>query len=330
MSRFLKAVNGNVGVLFAISIVPLMASAGVATDYLRAFQVKTFMQARADAVALAGAANDTSPNAKWAGRIRADIAARFGEAFAPANLVVDTDWENESDFRVDVTAEVPTTLLRVLPSLATVNVKVESVARITKPKLVYKPPKFTSLDPDAADYNRMYVYCFNPENKNDPATQGRSQEVAIADNAGTAYAYTMPLCAAGETMSYRLHNVRNARTLKPLWDNPLAQRYEYYTDTQIMNGVETYDLQYDMVETVLCGTYAECKPKSQGGIIPEGPGRTPEHATQACSNGKFLYYGWEDRPPGGGWTDRDYNDIRIITECPVSEFQGSLLVRLIK
>ena len=42
-----------------------------------------------------------------------------------------------------------------------------------------------------------------------------------------------------------------------------------------------------------------------------------------------MYYGWEDRPPGmpghqntGGnwqhvaWTDRDYDDIRIVIACP--------------
>jgi hypothetical protein len=29
-----------------------------------------------------------------------------------------------------------------------------------------------------------------------------------------------------------------------------------------------------------------------------------------------MYYGWEDRPPYYGWTDRDYDDIRVIVECP--------------
>jgi hypothetical protein len=43
-----------------------------------------------------------------------------------------------------------------------------------------------------------------------------------------------------------------------------------------------------------------------------------------------MYYGWEDRPPGLGWTDRDYNDIRVVIECPVSESTGEFLVRLIK
>ncbi|CAN5133033.1 hypothetical protein BH10PSE7_BH10PSE7_41400 [soil metagenome] len=331
MRKFVRARNGNVGVLFAIAIVPLMASAGVATDFLRAFQIRTLIQTRADAAALASAADDKEiANGKWAQRIHDDIAAKFGDAFAPENIVVNGGWLSKTDYRVDVSAEIPTTLLRVLPDLAKIGIAAESVARITKPVLTYKPPKFTQLDPDAADYNRMYVYCFNPEEASDPDTHGRSQEVAIADDAGTEYNYTMPICGPGETISYRLHNVRNAHDRPADWDRDGAEHYEYYTDTRIVAGVEHYDLQYDMVETVLCDNYGECKAEGEGGIIPEGPNRTPEHATAACSNGKFLYYGWEDRPPGGGSSDRDYNDIRIITECPVSESEGSLVVRLIK
>jgi hypothetical protein len=53
-----------------------------------------------------------------------------------------------------------------------------------------------------------------------------------------------------------------------------------------------------------------------------------------------MYYGWEDRPPGVAgpsgnwthiaWTDRDFDDIRVIMECPQYDDQGERFVRLIR
>jgi hypothetical protein len=52
-----------------------------------------------------------------------------------------------------------------------------------------------------------------------------------------------------------------------------------------------------------------------------------------------MYYGWEDRPPGLSgtssnwqhiaWTDKDYDDIRIIIKCPTFETVGERNARLI-
>jgi hypothetical protein len=140
----------------------------------------------------------------------------------------------------------------------------------------------------------------------------------------------MPQCGPQETLSYRLHNVRNARTQPSQWDNPHAVQYEHYTDTIIQNNAESYNLGYSLVETVLCDTQNECRPQAQGGIIPEGPGRTPQRAINGCSTGKFFYYGWEDRPPELGGSDRDYNDIRIVIECPSTTIEGSEQVTLIE
>ena len=67
-----------------------------------------------------------------------------------------------------------------------------------------------------------------------------------------------------------------------------------------------------MLETYLCDTLAACKPISMGGIVPEGTGRIPHIETRPCEPGKYMYYGWEDMP---GF-DRDFNDLRIILECP--------------
>ncbi len=333
MLGFWRNEGGGVAVAFALAAIPLIGISGMAIDYMRASEVRSALQVEADAAALASAASaDASASAAWVTNLKSTINGRFSGGAAIDNLTADGQWVSTSDFRVQARADVPLTFLRILPGIEDhFGVAVESVARVTKPKLTYKPPKFTDLDPDASDYNRLSIYCFDPEKKSDPMTKGRSQETTIADNAKTKYTYTMPTCAAGETMSYHLKNVRDARTTPTQWDNPKATHYDYYTDTVIAAGVETYDLGgYSILETVLCDTAAKCVGKSQGGVIPEGTNRTPQHASQSCQSGKFMYYGWEDRPPGLGWTDQDYNDIRVVIECPVSELTGEFIVRLIK
>lgn len=329
---FLTDRSGNVALYVAILAIPLFAVAGIAIDYSRASLVKSYLQAEADAAALAAAKGGASANdGTWVANLRNNAQERFSTDVLDS-LTANGSWVTPTDFSVTASAAVPVTLTAIVPGMArTLDVNVQAVARFSLPVLTYNPPVVSQLDPDAADYNRIYVYCFNTKNKND-ADKGRTQMTAIADNAGTDYDYTMPKCAANETMSYRLRNVRNARTQKSKWDSSRAEFYEYYTDTVIAGGVESYNLGVSLLETVLCDSRKACEPKKKGtpGIIPEGANRTPQRATAACAPGKFMYYGWEDRPPEGGGSDRDYNDIRIIIECPTVESTGNDNVWLIK
>jgi hypothetical protein len=222
-----------------------------------------------------------------------------------------------------------------------------------------------NLDFEAGDYNRIYVYCFNKLRKNDPDMGRRADSMtAISDNGGTNYVYEMPQCdAATETLSYRLYNVRNMRTTPAKWDGGSAERFNHFSDTELTDatsppaGVAAYSFtrgthtttaglttnfglkeKDGLLETKLCNTLAECKPKSQGGILPEGKDRKPNKETKPCAEGKFMYYGWEDRPyyaagaPAGidGWTDRDYDDIRLIVECPRAPPEPVAAIKLIK
>jgi hypothetical protein len=328
--RFLANQTGAVAVYFGLSAVPLIAGAGVALDYLRAHMAQQFLQSEVDAAALAAAAGgETSDDAQWVANVTTNANERFAGSLD--NLEVEGSWIDAADFGVTARASVPVTFLRVLPGQAdAIEVSVRAVARHKQPVLIYKPPVISQLDPDAADYNRIYVYCFDYEEGTNPRRGTRTQMTAIADNAGTHYDYVMPRCTADEVLSYRLHNVRNARTQPGLWDNPSATHYEHYTDTIIADHAESYNLGYSLVETVLCNSRSECKPKAQGGIIPEGAGRTPQRATSSCSSGKFFYYGWEDRPPELGGSDRDYNDIRIVIECPDMTVEGEEQVSLIE
>ena len=336
IKRFLTCRRGNMVVVFGIGLIPILGAVGVAIDYGRAVNAKNLIQAEGDNLALS--AVQLGKNGDFAHLVehfRYSTAQRWGDGYWLDNLDLDARWINEVDFQVDVRARVPTTILGALPGYGDwVDIATVSAARIAEPKWIYKEPNITDLDPEAADYNRIYVYCFDKDRKNDPETRGRTQMRPMADNAGTNYAdFTMPQCEAGENLSYRLVNVRNARLQPHLWDHtgPGVERYEFHTDTVYEQGLPQYDLGgYEILETVLCNSLSECRPVSKGGIIPEGVNRVPQRASQPCQAGKYMYYGWEDRPPGLGWTDRDYDDIRIIVECPVMEQVGERSVRLIR
>lgn len=169
----------------------------------------------------------------------------------------------------------------------------------------------------------------------------------------------MPTCKESETISYMLFNSRMNRTTPANWGKNntkcgtnLSQTgktcYTWYTDTRLdaarveqHNGTSPYQL-----ETVLCED-KDCNTLTDGGYIPGNNQRhrIPQKVKKECEPGKFMYFGWEDRPPqnqGGKGLgnpypvgtsdpggDRDYDDIRLIVSCPVYE-KDSYKVRLIK
>jgi len=326
LRRFGRDMGGNVAVTTGLVAVPLFAVAGLSIDYAHQTNVRTFMQAEADAAALAAAIG--GPTTDDQGRVtlaKTNTMSRYTDD-GVKNVTFTGKWLSATDFSVEGKADVPITLVAALPGVSQkMNVNITAVARYSEPVYEYNPPTLAELDPDAADYNRMFVYCF------DPKTSKRTQEVAVADNGGTKYTYTMPLCKTNETLSFHLYNVRNMRTTPSKWDKGSATRYNYYTDTTInSDGSEAYHLGYSLLETILCDTQAQCKPVKSGGIIKEGTNRTPAKATVGCSTGKYMYYGWEDRPPEQGGSDKDYNDIRIVLGCPTIKASGKNSVVLIK
>lgn len=332
LRRFLADQRGNYATIFVLASVPLFGAVGVAVDYSRALNVRSFIQAQADAAALAGVRlGPTGDPSFLINSMHSAILERFGPGQWIDQLQAEGQWQSQTDFRVSAEGAVPVSILAAVPGFPSeVPISVSVTARVAEPTYIYKPPTMTQLDPEASDYNRISVYCYDPKKRENRKTHGRTQMTEIADNAGTKYTYTMPVCDPGQMLSYKLMNVRDARTNPDRWDNRQAERYTYFTDTTLKQGAEVYDLDdRDILETVLCNTISECRPRSQGGILPEGKDRTPQRATKVCTPGKYMYYGWEDRPPGAGWTDRDYDDIRIIIACPTIEEVGDRVVRLI-
>ena len=223
----------------------------------------------------------------------------------------------------------------------------------------YEPPEGTVLDNEAGDFNEMYAYCFDMKGTGTVESR-RTQMTLIANNmkpgdnivtisngvitANPQTPMPWPDCSGkDQSLSFRLRNIRHAKSNPGLWANPNMTindikpgrpELNHYTDTMINNGVETFNSNTNKIlETVLCDTSNKCDPSKPGTTVPTGKMRytTKSSNTAGCSPGKFVYFGFEDRPgvngasvesPSGkgwltpGWTDYDYNDIAIRMKCP--------------
>lgn len=327
--------SGNIAVIFALTLMPLMAVAGASVDYSRAIGVTAGMQKEIDAAALRIAAERGAGDDTIHGVVEIEP---FSIASA-SNLTAKGRWISDSDFEITAEAQVPLSILSGLPGLPeTLSVSTLAVARVRLDDL--DKPLMVQLNHEAGDYNQIYAYCFRPKRRGlgngiGPIPGDRAQMTLIADNGGSTYEFEMPHCEDGENLSFRLRNVRNARTRPTLWNDPSAEQYDHYSDTTRTlgngNGANPEKMNFpadvNPVETVLCDTLDECKPVTEGGVIPVGRQRNPHAATKGCQPGKLIYYGWEDRPPPKFGSDRDYDDIRIILNCAETKQRTVLLVK---
>lgn len=222
--------------------------------------------------------------------------------------------------------------------------------------VAYEPPEITVLDSDAHDFNELYAYCF------DPATNTRGELKLIANNRRPNVTLSMfpqhptdptmnlkepntanwPACTGeGQSVSFHLRNFRGANQNRTtLWT---TQVFNHFSDTRLTGGVESSVLfrkddpattkvdeqKLNLVETILCDTKSKCSTGTKDSIIPVRTGKSPAlYESRPCSPGKYMYYGWEDRPPSGS-SDRDYNDITMQLRCPSAGALGGGRPRLV-
>ncbi|TRO95913.1 pilus assembly protein [Glycocaulis profundi] len=355
--KFLRDTSGNVAIIFSLSMVPVFGLSGLAVDTARILNTRSMLQNETDSAALNGAVE--GPDGNYGAHVQ-NLSNRIAGV---QGLSANGSWSG-TDFTVTASGTVNTALIHVVPGISnTVDVSVRSVARLNQPMLQYEPPYTTWLDPEAGDYNRVYVYCFDPDPgpNNTPPEQRRTKRTPLQDNNGINFIrdyaqYEWPRCEPGETISFELYNLRFSRTNPqridhnpandhqwcqhtPVTGYPNPCRHQHFTDTVYSGSVEVHTgLEFNILETVLCDTLEDCT--SHNGPIPTGANRDPVSDTVGCTPGKYMYYGWEDRPPGMpggtanwtqmGWTDRDYDDIRIIMECPEYDAAAARYVRLIE
>ncbi|RYE99948.1 MAG: hypothetical protein EOO77_34770 [Oxalobacteraceae bacterium] len=350
-----RSESGNVVVIFALSLPLLLGAGGLAIDYGNAVRIRAVEASVADATALLVANADTVAAASEGLRLAStQLTSRLGTANSINGYQVNGSWIDGANYRVTISTTFRTSLLHLLPGMPR-QITVGTATTVNRVAPVYQTtaPSVSQLSPDAADYNRIYIYCYS----SDPARQssadkGRTIPVPIADNATPPSDYSKyktPTCGANEAPSYMLRNVRNGRSNKSTWDDPNQEVYQYYTDTTIDTGlrVQTMGMKgyrvnsngtmttvnmvsNPIVETIVCNNLSECKNKSSGGILPNNnTTHTPATSTASCSEGKYMYYGWEDRPPSAG-SDKDYDDIRIVVSCPTTTKVSDKKLRIVE
>lgn len=414
---FLRREDGAVALIFGLMAIPFMALVGWSVDYVRLNHVHDYLQAQVDTAALNALQPDEQwevnarhPDEPWKAAMRGEIEREYQGDWA-RNIDIAGNWVGEGYFRVTANADVPLSFIKLIPGIPDLQlVAVSATAELIKPVEIREPPVNTTLDPEAGDYNRIWMYCYWPDRPaNDPSQPKRTHMTPIADNGGSVYTadmtysdpalladynsgnmglrengvwerradsgqsrqyvYFMPQCPSGSFMSFRLENVRFARGDSNYWDSneqgtnappnsggdKKTGRFNYYTDTYFEEGsdVERYaglhgpepyvapGQKVDILETILCDTEEQCDPTHRDSIIPNRQtNRNPQKAAGGCEPGKYMYYGWEDRPPGLSgssndwqhiaWTDRDYDDIRIVIKCPVFTIEGDRHTRLVR
>jgi Flp pilus assembly protein TadG len=120
LSRFTRDARGNVALLFALTLIPLLIGVGVAVDYGRALIVRERLQDAADAAGLA--------IGSWVGLTKDEMkvkAQQYFDANYPAAILGTVGAVNVSvegsDIKVDVSGQVPTTFMQ-LANINTVDV----------------------------------------------------------------------------------------------------------------------------------------------------------------------------------------------------------------
>jgi hypothetical protein len=357
--------SGAIAMIAAIAIPALVAASAMAVDMATFRFTQNRLQNAADAGALAALQALDRPTAvatEAAAYAMQNVPSSFGQVtttadvqlgiwdpvakqFTPGGPQVDQNAVRVSAERTAARGNKVGTILMqmfgVSPDLRATAIAARQL------NIQYEPPVATNLSNEAHDFNELYAYCFNHAGSGSPASR-RSQMTLISNNYRTnrnvvtdsggritavpANPLVWPECATGESLSFRLRNLRSA---KNEWENGRRPtnitEFNHHTDTRIDRGNELYDgiSGVRILETVRCDSQLLCTPGSPGSPIRQGRNRNPTFSPQPCEPGKFMYFGWEDRPPELGGSDRDYDDIRILMKCPRQGRLGDGMSRLV-
>ncbi len=362
--RLLANSLGGVAFSFALLIPTMLAGMSLAVDYSMYRIDLSRLQTAVDAGALSAVNNDKATPAEMTAAavqmVNWNVPADFGTVTTTSDITVGK-YATATGFVADnkvganairVTAirsaergNAPNRILSQFLGNFTTTISATAVA--ARPdNIFYEPPEVTKLDSEAWDFNELYAYCYDYAAAGTPASK-RSGMTLVSNNSrpGVNVAsfpktkagdkikappnpLVWPECkGATQSLSFRLRNFISANQTNSLFSTTTENNY--YSDTTVTNGIETSALIGDLIETVLCDTAAKCDPSSSGTIIPKGRNRTPTVAKTACEPGKYMYFGWEDRPPKNGGSDKDFDDLTIRLRCPRNGKLGDTAPRLV-
>ncbi|MFN0264540.1 pilus assembly protein TadG-related protein [Tepidamorphus sp. 3E244] len=127
-ARFAHDRAGAAAIIFALALIPMLGSVGVAVDYSRANSLRAKLQSGADAAALAAGKNQSGSEAERRVIANEVFAANATQLkFTDAYKLTYKDVDDGAASRVDVSAKVPTTISGLLGiNEITVNVRAET------------------------------------------------------------------------------------------------------------------------------------------------------------------------------------------------------------
>ncbi len=351
-SSFLAAQQGAVAVLAALMLIPLVAGAGVATDYSREAIMKASLQSIADSAAIAGASELNQTNGSALGITLATnyfnkSVAKIANSASVSSPVVTSP--NSITVTVTASATLKTTLLGIFEPTMTINV----LATAQGPGYAIKATQTGGFSAQAGDGNSIYYYKI-PPGGGIPTTLS-SYTLLFTNNplidpnwaADNATPKTIAL-GPNDQVGFALYNQTGARSaygsnayggtlgsthaffsnLSPTSNLPgygYTSQGTYYTGTTNANGsctktaITTTVNNYVPTATSSCNAHP-CTTLVGGGVynnnlLVNGACST---ATTAASTCLQLYnnptqYAWNDM--GGSPDDFDYNDAVYTVNC---------------
>ena len=108
MRDFFGHENGNIAVTFALAALPLFSAVGMAVDYTRAVNVRSFVQSQSDIAALSAAQLGPEGNPKaFLEYLRFVTEQRYGKGEWIDRLSIEAKWLSSVDYSVTVRETSP-------------------------------------------------------------------------------------------------------------------------------------------------------------------------------------------------------------------------------
>lgn len=161
--------QGSVAIFFAVMLIPVIGFLGAAVDYAIALRSRGIQQNISDEAALLIANAKTSAAAIAGLKFAHDeISKRFAKTSNQEDTSIVGIWLDGSRYKMTITIILKTMFIHVLPMMEN-KIKFSVTTTVTRVAPIYetKPPTSSLLSPEAADYNRIYLYCYS----SDPARQ---------------------------------------------------------------------------------------------------------------------------------------------------------------
>lgn len=225
--NFLGDRRGNIGITFAFLLVPLISAVGMSLDYVRAYNIRTKMQADLDTALLAVAKDfGTLSDAAIEEKIQDWFAAQTnlaGKGYDLSDIDINT---NSQEVTAKAKVTVPTTLLRIV-DIDSVDVSVSS-----------------SVAGPGSSYMNVYIVLDKSASMLLAATTA-GQNALLNSQAGCAFACHT---SEGATFKYKGKNYSTVYGLAKAMGVQLRTDVAKNAVVEVLDMIDTYDSTHKRIK----------------------------------------------------------------------------------